>query len=248
MHARDEDITGGGMSLNWGDLEDGGRWRIPSNGGVPAGAGQVISLNAGAGGGVWIGEGGKRLPSEETAKMRLRQSVILLFGMLFGCASLLYAQTPAGNSVPVIPAPKLSKLNVSSTLQQMQTAAAEGNAEAPSPLQIVVQFLQLQPPQQAVFGQLLQARQTAVAPLFQAIAQKEQQLEALVENGGNPLQVGILVIQIHALQQQVVQTQQAFLANFANLLDQDQQERLAAAAVGAQLEPVIPAFQQLQLF
>jgi hypothetical protein len=80
------------------------------------------------------------------------------------------------------------------------------------------------------------------------MAQKEQQLEALLGSGGNPAQVGILVIQIHAIQQQIMQTQQVFLANLANLLDQDQQQLLAAVAVAAQLQPVLPAFVALQLF
>jgi hypothetical protein len=80
------------------------------------------------------------------------------------------------------------------------------------------------------------------------MAQKEQQLEALLGSGGNPAQVGILVIQIHAIQQQIMQTQQVFLANLANLLDQDQQQLLAAVVVAAQLQPVLPAFVALQLF
>jgi hypothetical protein len=167
--------------------------------------------------------------------------------MLLGCANLLHAQTPAANSGAAIAVPDLSKLNVSAMLRQMQSAAAEGDADAPSPLQIVVQFLQLQPAQQPIFGQLLQARQTAVAPLFQGIAQREQQLEALLTSGGNPSQIGILVIQIHSLQLQIVQAQQVFLANLANLLDPDQQQRLAAVRVAAQLQPVVPAFQLLQL-
>jgi len=70
----------------------------------------------------------------------------------------------------------------------------------------------------------------------------------LLGSGGNPAQVGILVIQIHAIQQQIMQTQQVFLANLANLLDQDQQQLLAAVAVAAQLQPVLPAFVALQLF
>ncbi len=130
----------------------------------------------------------------------------------------------------------------------MQSATAQGDPNESSPLQIVAQFLQLQPAQEPLFGQLLQARQTAVAPLFQAMAQEEQQLEALLASGGNPAQVGILVIQIHALQQQVMQTQQVFLENLANLLDQDQQQRLAAVAIAVQLQPVVPAFVALQLF
>jgi len=180
--------------------------------------------------------------------MKATRLAVVLFGMFFGCANLLYAQTPAGSSGPAVSAPNLSKVNVSTMLQQMQSATTEDHADPPCPLQIVVQFLQLQPAQEPILVQLLQARQTAVAPFFQGIAQREQQLEALLASGGNPAQIGLLVMQIHALQQQIIETQQAFLANLANLLDQDQQQRLAAVHVAAQLQPVVPAFQALQLF
>jgi hypothetical protein len=180
--------------------------------------------------------------------MKTARFAVVLFAMLLGCANLLHAQTCTATSAAAVSAPNLSKLNVSTMLQQMQSATAQGDPDESSPLQIVAQFLQLQPAQEPLFGQLLQARQTAVAPLFQAMAQKEQQLEALIASGGNPAQVGILVIQIHALQQQVMQTQQVFLENLANLLDQDQQQRLAAVAIAVQLQPVVPAFVALQLF
>lgn len=179
--------------------------------------------------------------------MKHARFAVVLLGMLLGCINLIHAQTTTANSGAAFSVPDLSKLNVSGMLRQMQSAAAEGNPDAPCPLQIVVQFLQLQPAQEPIFGQLLQARQTAVTPLFQGIAQREQQLEALLTSGGNPAQIGILVIQIHALQQQIVQTQQVFLANLANLLDPEQQQRLAAVRVAAQLQPVVPAFQLLQL-
>jgi hypothetical protein len=188
--------------------------------------------------------------------MKTARFAVVVFAMLLGCTTLVHAQNSTANSAQncainsagAVSAPNLSKLNVSAVLQQMQSATAQGDPDAPTPLQIVVQFLQLQPAQEPLFGQLLQARQTAVAPLFQAMAQKEQQLEALLASGGNPAQVGILVIQIHALQQQVMQTQQVFLGNLANLLDQDQQQRLAAVAIAVQLQPVVPAFVALQLF
>jgi len=179
--------------------------------------------------------------------MKPTRFAVVLFGMLLGWASLVSAQTPAAKSAPAVSVLDLSKLNVSTTLQKMQSASDEDSADAPAPLEIVVQFLQLQPAQQPIFGQLLQARQTAVAPFFLGIAQRQQQLDALLASGGNPAQVGILVIQIHALQQQILQTQQVFLSNFVNLLDQDQQQRFAAVQLAAQLQPVVPAFQVLQL-
>jgi hypothetical protein len=180
--------------------------------------------------------------------MKATRFSAIVFGMLLGGAHLVHAQTsspaPAATSTP----PSLSQLNVSTMLKQLQTAAAEGEADAPSPLEIVVQFLELQPAQQAVFGQLLEARQTAVTPLFAAIAAREQQVRALLDSGGNPAEVGILVTQIYALQHQIVETQQTFLAKLLNLLDQDQKQRLAAVQSAAQLQPVLPAFLQLQLF
>ena len=185
---------------------------------------------------------------QETTTMKTARFAVVLFAMLLGFTNLLHAQACTANSGAAVSAPDLSKLNVSTMLQKMQSATAQGDPDAPTPLQVVVQFLQLQPAQQPLFGQLLQARQTAVTPLFQAMAQKEQQLEALLGSGGNPAQVGILVIQIHAIQQQIMQTQQVFLANLANLLDQDQQQLLAAVVVAAQLQPVLPAFVALQLF
>ncbi|HXL23194.1 MAG TPA: hypothetical protein VOA78_12050 [Candidatus Dormibacteraeota bacterium] len=170
----------------------------------------------------------------------------MLLGMLMGGTNLVYAQKPAANSSAAVATPDLSNLNIGKVLAQMQTATVDG--EAPPPVQVVVQFLQLRPDQVQVFGQLLQARQTAVTPLLAAIQQRVQQLEALLSSGGNPGDIGVLVIQIHALQQQVAQVQQNFLAHFASLLDQEQRQRLAAVHIAAQLQPVLPAFQELYLF
>src|SRR5271163_1268333 len=116
--------------------------------------------------------------------MKATRFAIAVFGLLLGSANLLQAQTTAPKSAPASSAtttaapPNLAKLDVSAMLDQMQAATAEDQADAPSPLQIVVQFLQLQPAQQTVFGELLQARQTAVTPLFQGIAEREQQVLA----------------------------------------------------------------------
>src|SRR6266851_2966482 len=57
------------------------------------------------------------------------------------------------------------------------------------------------------------------------------QLGMLLASGGNPAQVGVLVIQIHALQQRMAQAQQAFLAQFMTILDADQLQRLQAVQI-----------------
>jgi hypothetical protein len=97
-------------------------------------------------------------------------------------------------------------------------------------------------------GQLLQARQTTLAPLVQAAQSLIQQLGNLLNSGGNPVLVGVLVIQIHALQQQMAQAQQSFLSQFVAALDADQVQKLQAVQIAAQLQPILPAFQPIFLF
>jgi hypothetical protein len=180
--------------------------------------------------------------------MKRTRFVVALLGLVIGCANLLHAQTPAPKSGPVVAPPDLSQLSIGKVLDGMQTTSVGENDKTPSPFDIVVQYLQLSPSQAQEFGQLLQARQAAVTPLLQAIQQLTQQLQALLNSGGSPAQVGTVVIQIYRLQQQVAQVQQAFLTNFMNLLDPQQQQRLEAVRVAEQLQPILPAFQQLYLF
>ncbi len=180
--------------------------------------------------------------------MKQTRLVIALLSMVIGSANLLHAQKPAPKTGSVVSVPDLSKLSIGKMLEQTQTTTIARNGEAPSPIQIVAQFLQLRPDQVQEFGQLLQARQAAVVPLLQGIQQRVQQLEALLNSGGSPADVGMLVIQIHTLQQQVAQVQQDFLSKFVNLLDPEQQQRLETVRIAAQLQPILPAFQQLYLF
>ncbi len=96
-------------------------------------------------------------------------------------------------------------------------------------------------------GNMLEQMQTTIIA-GNGVQQRVQLLEALLNSGGNPANVGMLVIQIHTLQQQVAQAQQDFLSKFMNLLDLEQQQRLEAIRIAAQLQPILPAFQQLYLF
>ena len=166
---------------------------------------------------------------------------IAMVSILLGFATLAPAQSP---STKLTPLSKLSTLDVTSMLQP---SLSPGEA-APTPIQVAAQFLQLQPAQQTAFGTLLQTRQTAVTPLFVGIAQRQKQIDALLSSGGDPTHIGALLLQIHALQAQVAQVQQSFLTSFNSLLDQDQQQRLAGVGVAIQLQPVVPAFELLQLF
>jgi hypothetical protein len=69
-------------------------------------------------------------------------------------------------------------------------------------------------------------RQATLVPLVQTAQALIQQLGNLLNSGGNPAQVGAVVIQIHALQQQMAQAQQAFLTQFIAILDAQQLQKL----------------------
>ena len=172
---------------------------------------------------------------------------VLLAMLLMSCGEA-QAQKPTAKPAPVTPTPDLSKLNIEKILQQAQTTKVQTNAEETLPLQVVAEFLQLRPGQVSELEQLLQARQAAIVPLFQTAQAKIQQLGILLNTGGNPVQVGVLVIQIHALQQQIGQAQQSFLAHFVAILDAEQMQKLQAVQVAAQLQPILPAFQPIFLF
>jgi hypothetical protein len=179
-------------------------------------------------------------------------------------SSDVMAQKTATKVPPVISAPDLTKLNVEKLLQQLQplktsalsatnpanstNAAANASSEDVTPGQVIAEFLQLTPNQINEFAQLLQARQAALVPLAQQGQVLGQQLQALLANGGTPAQVGVTVIQIHAVQTQILQVQQAFLTQLVSMFAPDQLQRLQAVQIAIQLQPILPAFQLIFIF
>jgi len=184
---------------------------------------------------------------EDTTMKQTGFAFTLLAILLLSCGPA-QAQKPAPQPALVTPAPDLSKLNIERMLQQVQATNIHPNSQETSPLQVAADFLQLRPGQVNELEQLLQARQTTLVPLFQTAQALTQQLAVLLNSGGNPAQVGILVIQIHVLQQQMAEAQQAFLAQFVAILDAEQLQKLQAVQVAAQLQPILPAFQPIFLF
>jgi hypothetical protein len=172
----------------------------------------------------------------------------VVLAVIFASCEGAQAQKPALKSTPVTIAPDLTKLNIEKILQQAQTTKVQPSAQETSPLQVVAEFLQLRPGQVSELEQLLQARQAALVPLFQTAQSLIQQLANVLNSGGNPAQVGVLVIQIHALQQQMAQAQQAFLSQFTAILDAEQLQKLQAVQIAAHLQTILPAFQPIFLF
>jgi hypothetical protein len=186
--------------------------------------------------------------SRRTAAMKKTAIVFAVLVIIFASCEGAHAQKLAPKSTPVTIAPDLTKLNIEKMLQQVQAATAPASAQETSPLQVVANFLQLNPGQVSELEQLLQARQTTLVPLFQAAQALTQQLAVLLNSGGNPAQAGVLVIQIHGLQQQIAQAQQAFLTQFTAILNAEQLQKLQAVQIAAQLQPILPAFEPIFLF
>jgi hypothetical protein len=186
--------------------------------------------------------------SRRTAAMKKTGITFIVLAMILVSCEGAYAQKLAPKSAPVTIAPDLTKLSIEKMLQQVQATNVPTSAQETSPLQVVAEFLQLSPGQVSELEQLLQARQTTLVPLFQTAQALTQQLAVLLNSGGKPAQVGVLVIQIHGLQQQIAQAQQAFLAQFTAILDAEQLQKLQAVQIAAQLQPILPAFQPIFLF
>jgi Spy/CpxP family protein refolding chaperone len=115
------------------------------------------------------------------------------------------------------------------------------------PLAVVAQFLTLAPEQVQAVGQLLQERDQALAPIHQQIAMREQLIEQLLASGGDPAEIGQLVVEVHQLRQTEQAVQEQFLAGFQSVLSEPQRQRWAQVQMAAQLQPVLPAFVALRL-
>lgn len=126
------------------------------------------------------------------------------------------------------------------------TAAQPADGEG-GPLAVVAQFLSLAPEQVQALTQLLRERQETVGPLLQEIARREQRIRELVASGGDPAEVGRLVIEIHHLRQLGEAAQAGFLARFGSLLTEEQRRKWRHVRIAARLQPVLPAFQALQM-
>lgn len=126
--------------------------------------------------------------------------------------------------------------------------SAASTDQCPPPPAVVAAFLGLSAAQIEQFGTLLTQFQTNVHSLQEQIAPRQQGLDALLSQPNpNPAQVGVLVVQIHALQQQVAQVTQAYQTAFAGLLTPDQKQKIEQVTLASQLQPAVGAFVALYL-
>jgi hypothetical protein len=128
------------------------------------------------------------------------------------------------------------------TAQFQPGAEGEGG-----PLAVVAQVLGLAPEQVQALAQLLRERQQSLAPILPEIARREQRIRELIAVGGDPAEIGTLVLEIHRLRQLAEAAQAEFRARFTSLLNEEQRQRWRQVGAAARLQPVLPAFQALQL-
>lgn len=131
-----------------------------------------------------------------------------------------------------------------------QTVAAVPGSidQCPPPPAVVATFLGFTDGQAEQFGILLNQFQSTLRSLQEQIAPRQQQLNVLLSQPDpDPATVGALVLQLHALQQQMEQVIQSFQNAFAGLLTQEQKQKIEAVTLAAQLQPAVGAFVALHL-
>ncbi len=121
--------------------------------------------------------------------------------------------------------------------------------QGPGPAeQIVVHFLQLTPEQVDAWHGVAMARQEAAAPLQDAIADVQAQLDALfAEEEPDATEVGELVLERRDLGGQLAEVDRTYVEAFEALLEETQMDRLSLVRGAAAVEDVIPAFQKVGL-
>ena len=125
--------------------------------------------------------------------------------------------------------------------------ADEAPQPPPGPV-IVAQFLGFSDTQAAQFQQLLQSLQATVGGLQQQIGPKQQALDTLLSTAQpDPATAGKLLLEIHALQQQLGQALQSYHESFLALLTSDQMQKAHAVVQAAQLLPAVKAFAEVRL-
>lgn len=127
-------------------------------------------------------------------------------------------------------------------------AFASSTDPCPPPPAVVASFLGFTPDQAAQFGALLSQFQANLHALQEQTTAQQAQLDNLLNQPHpDPAAVGKLVLQIHALQQQVAQAIQSFQTLFAGLLTAQQMEKVQGVTQASQLQPVVGAFVSLYL-
>jgi uncharacterized membrane protein len=117
-------------------------------------------------------------------------------------------------------------------------------AQHQEPVAVVAHVLELSEDQVTAWTEILHARQAAIEPLAQRAQAVQQQIgRALESTNPDAPTIGRALIEMKGLQGQIATANTHAAAQFELLLTSDQRERLKGIRAGAQVCPVIPAFQ-----
>jgi uncharacterized membrane protein len=127
----------------------------------------------------------------------------------------------------------------------MASASAAVAEEAyPQPVQVVAAVLQLSEQQVGSLMEMLRLREQAVQPLQQQLRTRQEALgQALQGATPDPQTVGQLLIETRTIEQQIATVSAQAAAQFQQVLDQEQLERLQQIQATAGVCQILPAFQ-----
>ncbi len=124
----------------------------------------------------------------------------------------------------------------------------EDGSDIPKPVRIMVRYLDMSPSQVAHFIELRQHLRECVAPRHERLKRLKAALkEALSQNPPSSELIGDLVIEIHAVKQEIRRCHAAYQQAFADMLDDEQLRKMEILQAAARLRPVIHAFSALGL-
>jgi len=116
------------------------------------------------------------------------------------------------------------------------------------PPAVVASFLGFTEAQTSEFVALLGQLQPTLQGLEGQIVVLQTQLDILLSQPSpNPAILGNLLLQIHALEQQVAEAIQSYQSKFVALLTEVQKQKVQAVTQASQLQPVVGAFVALKL-
>jgi hypothetical protein len=112
----------------------------------------------------------------------------------------------------------------------------------------VVTFLDLSPDQVVAWDDIYWIHRDAEAPLKEAIASVQEEIDALFEVGEpDPAEVGELFIKRRALGEELIDVHVVYHEAFVALLDETQVKRLYFIARADDVQKIIPAFKLFEL-
>ncbi len=129
-----------------------------------------------------------------------------------------------------------------------QSEPPEDGTDIPKPVRIMVRYLDMSPQQVARFIELREDLRKCVGPRRDDLKRLHAALkEALAQDPPSSKLVGDLVIEIHAVKQEIRRCHAAYRQAFGDMLDDEQLRKMEILQAAARVRPVVHAFSALGL-